>query len=89
MVKDNGVGIKKEDQKAIFHLLKKVPKSYDKKQFRLSDGSQMGMGLFISKQISMNFGGNLDFISTDQVGSTFIFTMDVEVDNRDPESIAG
>lgn len=80
IVKDQGIGIKKEDQKTIFQLLSSVPKTYDKKYFRLSDGKQIGLGLFVSKQIVMNFGGQLDFISSQESGSTFIFTYDVEVD---------
>ena len=29
----------------------------------------------------MNFGGELDFISTPETGATFIFTFDVEVND--------
>ena len=79
VVKDQGVGIRSEDQKTIFQLLSSMPKTYDKKNFRLNDGKQIGLGLFISKQIVLNFGGQLDFISTEETGATFIFTLDVEV----------
>jgi signal transduction histidine kinase len=46
----------------------------------LSDGRQMGLGLFISKQIVMKFNGDIDFISEHQKGSTFLLTMDLEFD---------
>ena len=60
-----------------------MPKTYDKKNFRLTDGKQIGLGLFISKQIVLNFGGQLDFISTEETGATFIFTLDVEVNENE------
>ena len=41
----------------------------------------MGIDLYISKQIVLKFGGELDFISTQNKGSTFIFSFDMEVDN--------
>ena len=31
----------------------------------------------------MNFGGQLDFISSQESGSTFIFTFEVEVDTNE------
>jgi signal transduction histidine kinase len=40
------------------------------------------MGLFVAKQIVKKFNGELDFVSDtsgDHPGSTFIFTMDLEV----------
>jgi len=39
IVKDQGVGIIKEDQNTIFQLLSTMPKNYDKKQFTFSDGN--------------------------------------------------
>ena len=61
------------------------PKTYDKKKFELVDGKQIGLGLFISKQIVMNFGGQLDFISTPETGATFIFTMELEVNENEQQ----
>jgi signal transduction histidine kinase len=49
IINDQGVGIKKEDQHTIFQALSSMPKNYDKNKFRLSDGNQIGLGLFISK----------------------------------------
>ena len=51
----------------------------------LSDGKQMGLGLFISKLIVMKFGGDIDFISAHKKGSTFIFSMDLEHDQDEKE----
>ena len=39
----------------------------------------------MSKQIVMSYGGELDFISTEEGGSIFIFSFDCEV-NRDYET---
>lgn len=49
----------------------------------LSEKNQMGLDLFISKQIVMKFGGDLDFISATNKGSTFIFTFDMEIDDME------
>ena len=49
----------------------------------MSEGSQMGLGLFISKQIVVNFQGDLDFISSPQKGSTFLFTFRLDVDEME------
>lgn len=46
----------------------------------LSDGKKMGLGLYISKQIVMKFGGDIDFVSEQHKGSTFIFSMELEYD---------
>lgn len=49
----------------------------------MSEGNQMGLGLFISKQIVVNFQGDLDFISTWRKGSTFLFTFRLDVDENE------
>ena len=40
----------------------------------------MGLGLYLSRQISKIYGGDLDFISEHRNGSTFFFTMNLEMD---------
>ena len=86
IVKDEGRGIKKEDQRTIFQCLSTTPSKYDQNNFRLSDGNQIGLGLFVSKQIVMSYGGQLDFFSNQEEGSTFIFSFECEV-NTDQEMI--
>ena len=51
----------------------------------LSDGKQMGLGLFISKLIVMKFHGDIDFISAHKKGSTFIFSMELEHDQDESQ----
>jgi signal transduction histidine kinase len=70
-VKDNGAGIPKEDQKYIFQ-----------KFFRASNASRYqpqgtGLGLFITKSIIENFGGEISFKSEEGKGSTFWFTLPI------------
>ena len=48
----------------------------------LSDGKQMGLGLYISKQIVKKFKGDIDFISKPSKGCIFIFSMDLEFDEE-------
>ena len=74
IVNDSGAGIKNIDQDAIFKILSEAHSE------SISESNQMGIDLFISKQIVMKFGGELDFISTWNKGSTFIFSFDMEVD---------
>ena len=79
IIADNGRGIKDEDQETIFKLFTSITKTEIQGKIYMSDGSQMGLGLFISKQIVEMFGGSIDFYSEHKKGSTFIFTFDIEL----------
>ena len=80
IIADNGRGIKEEDQETIFKLFSTMLKAENQGKMYMSDGSQIGLGLFISKQIVEQYGGSIDFYSEYNKGSTFIFTFDVELD---------
>ena len=59
IVNDSGTGIKDADKNAIFKILNE--------NYQVQEGvgsNQMGIDLYISKQIVLKFGGELDFIST-------------------------
>jgi len=71
-IKDNGVGIPKEDQRYIF-----------KKFFRSSNVMKhqtqgSGLGLYIAKSIIDQSGGKIDFESQEDQGSTFWFTLPIK-----------
>lgn len=71
-IKDNGIGISKEDQKYIF-----------KKFFRAKNVSKYqpygsGLGLYILKAIIENSGGKIGFKSEENKGSTFYFTLPIK-----------
>ena len=51
----------------------------------LSDGKQMGLWLYISKQIVKMFNGDIDFVSKPSKGTTFIFSMDLEFDEDEQD----
>ena len=68
-IKDNGVGIPKEDQKYIFQ---KFFRSENVMRYQ-TQGS--GLGLFIAKAIVEKSGGKVGFKSEGGKGSTFWFTL--------------
>jgi len=68
-IRDNGVGIPKEDQKYIFQ---KFFRSENILRYQ-TQGS--GLGLYISKAIIEKSGGKIGFKSEENKGSTFWFTL--------------
>lgn len=70
-IKDNGVGIPKEDQQYIFQ---KFFRSENILRYQ-TQGS--GLGLFISKSIIERSGGKMGFRSREGRGSTFWFTLPI------------
>ena len=67
-VKDNGMGIPREDQK---HLFTKFYRAANARQVR-PDGT--GLGLFMAKKVVAAQGGTILFESTEGKGSTFGFS---------------
>jgi len=70
-VKDNGIGIPKDDQKYIFQ---KFFRSANVKRHQ-TEGS--GLGLYIAKSIIKKSGGKMGFQSQEGIGSTFWFTLPI------------
>ncbi len=68
-VKDTGIGIPKESLKKIFERFYKTDLSRGK------DKKGTGLGLAIVKEIIQAHGENINVISTEGVGSEFIFTL--------------
>jgi len=72
-VKDTGIGIQPDAQKSLF------------RPFTQADGSTTrkyggtGLGLVISKEIINRMGGNLNFESQQNKGSTFFFQVSLEI----------
>ena len=71
-IKDNGVGISKEDQKYIFQ---KFFRSENVMKYQ-TQGS--GLGLYIAKSIIEKSGGKIGFKSQEGIGSTFWFTLPIK-----------
>lgn len=68
-VKDSGIGIPKDSLKMIFDRFYKTDLSRGK------DKKGTGLGLSITKEIIHSHGENINVISTEGVGSEFIFTL--------------
>ena len=69
-VKDTGIGIPKEDLKLIWDRFYKSDLSRGK------DKKGTGLGLSIVKEIINAHNQNIDVISTEGVGTEFIFTLE-------------
>ena len=70
-IKDQGVGIPKEDQKYIFQ------KFFRSKNVLRERTKGSGLGLYIVKSIIERSGGKIGFESQEGVGSTFWFTLPI------------
>ncbi|MBO5242602.1 MAG: HAMP domain-containing histidine kinase [Lachnospiraceae bacterium] len=70
-VKDTGIGIPKDSQKLIFDRFYKTDLSRGK------DKKGTGLGLAITKEIIHSHGENINVISTEGVGTEFIFTVPI------------
>ena len=68
-VSDTGVGIPKDSQKKIFERFYKTDLSRGK------DKKGTGLGLAIVKEIIQAHGENIDVVSTEGVGTEFIFSL--------------
>lgn len=68
-IKDHGIGIPKESQKKIWDRFYKTDISRGK------DKTGTGLGLSITKEIIDAHGENINVISTEGVGTEFIFTL--------------
>ena len=74
-VKDTGIGIPKDSLKKVFERFYKTDLSRGK------DKKGTGLGLSIVKEVIQAHGENIDVISTEGVGSEFIFSLPRAVTN--------
>ena len=68
-IKDNGIGIPKSEQNRIWERFYKVDNS------RGRDKKSHGIGLAITKEIIHAHNEQINLISTEHVGSEFVFTL--------------
>jgi len=68
-IRDNGIGIKKEDQKHVFDKFYRAGKG----DFKTVKG--LGLGLYYVKQIVTAHGGEIELRSIPGKGSTFIINI--------------
>jgi len=75
-IRDNGTGMKKEDQKHVFDKFYRAGKG----DFKTVKG--LGLGLYYVRQIVIAHGGEIDLFSNPGKGSTF--TIKIPVNNGHP-----
>ncbi len=78
-VKDSGIGIPKDSQKLIFDRFYKTDLSRGK------DKKGTGLGLSITKEILHAHGEHINVISTEGIGSEFIFSLPIAEMDEDDE----
>ena len=78
-VKDSGIGIPKDELKQIWERFYKSDLSRGK------DKKGTGLGLSITREIIRSHGENINVISTEGVGSEFIFSLPVAADEEDED----
>ena len=71
-VKDNGVGIPKDEQSRIFEKLFRASNSL------LLDKEGNGLGMYIVKQIAETLGGKVWFKSEEGIGTTFYVELPIK-----------
>ncbi|SNQ60113.1 PAS domain S-box protein [Candidatus Methanoperedens nitratireducens] len=81
VVRDNGIGIKKEDQVRLFTPFQQV----DSSESRKYEGS--GLGLAICKKIITYHGGSIGIDSKPGKGSTFYFTIPYNYQIKEEEKV--
>jgi signal transduction histidine kinase/ActR/RegA family two-component response regulator len=72
-VKDNGIGISESKQKKIFESFEQEDNSTSRKY------GGIGLGLSISKRLVELMGGEIGLTSEKNVGTSFFFTLNVEI----------
>ena len=75
-VRDNGCGIKEEDQQRLFRLFGYLEES------SAMNTQGIGLGLYITQMIVAQFGGKVDCKSQLGIGSTFSLTFELLEENR-------
>jgi PAS domain S-box-containing protein len=73
-IKDNGIGIPKDDQKFIFVKFFRAPNALR------HDTEGSGLGLYIAKKIAEKHNANLFFESAENQGSEFVFQFPLEAE---------
>lgn len=76
-IKDEGIGIPKEEQDRVFDRFFRASNAMKKN----TDGN--GLGLYLSKAIIESSGGKIWFTSREGKGTTFVFSLPVKSANRD------
>ena len=74
-VRDNGIGIREEDQERVFVEFEQVDNSYQ----RLYEGT--GLGLPLTKKLVEMHGGQIYLISKEGVGTEVVFTLPMPADD--------
>lgn len=81
IVEDTGIGINQSNQAKLFQLFSQVDSSYS----RNFEGT--GLGLALSQQLAIMLEGSIQVQSTEGKGSTFIFSLPIEMNFEQKEDL--
>ncbi len=82
LVRDNGIGMTKEEQKRLFE------KFYRVKNEKTKNIHGTGLGLFICKQLVEKMGGTIKTISKEEQGTTMVFNLPIARKKTSPKKPA-
>lgn len=80
-VKDTGMGIPKDEQPRIFERL------FRARNVQTVDTGGSGLGLYISKMVAENMGGELSFVSEEGKGTTFTLALPVGRSGKEEKKV--
>lgn len=69
IVRDNGVGISKKDQKLLFRQFSRIPNALT------NEVGGSGIGLYLAQQLAVRNGGKITVVSEHMKGSTFTLSL--------------
>ncbi|HBC27390.1 MAG TPA: two-component sensor histidine kinase [Ruminococcaceae bacterium] len=79
VIQDNGIGIREEDQRRVFHEFEQADSSYERRY------GGTGLGLPLAKKFVELQGGNIYLTSQVGKGTKVVITLPIDIDSREKD----